>query len=279
MAKGISIHIGLNNLDQKYYQVSEETKLKGAEKDARDMYQLAQKQGFKSSLILDKAATVQNVKNAIFQASKELVSSDILFISFSGHGGQTPDIDGDEDQKESPGMESKNKNDDEFFFGKAGPKDELWCLYDGWLLDDDIYRLLSNIKDGVRVLVVSDSCNSGTVVSSFDPFNDNKPRVADINLLDGALSSGRKKMACSVLLLASSQDHLLSVDEDNGAFTKNLLAVWGNGSFKGTYHDFLKAIREKMKDVKIAKGFVQIPNFYEVGQKNSVFAAQKPFTI
>ena len=63
-------------------------------------------------------------------------------LSDSGHGGQVPD-----------------KNDDE-----PDAQDETWCLYDGELLDDETYSLLSELSEGVRILVFSDSCHSGTSI-------------------------------------------------------------------------------------------------------------------
>ena len=42
-------------------------------------------------------------------------------------------------------------------------KDETWCLYDGQLIDDELYFELSRFAAGVRILVLSDSCHSGTV--------------------------------------------------------------------------------------------------------------------
>jgi hypothetical protein len=41
--------------------------------------------------------------------------------------------------------------------------DETWCLFDGELLDDELHELWARFTRGVRVLVLSDSCHSGTV--------------------------------------------------------------------------------------------------------------------
>jgi hypothetical protein len=74
-------------------------------------------------------------------AAKTLKGNDFFFLTYSGHGGQVADITGDELDK----------------------KDETWCLYDGELIDDELYYQLSRFAAGVRVLVLSDSCHSGTV--------------------------------------------------------------------------------------------------------------------
>jgi hypothetical protein len=42
--------------------------------------------------------------------------------------------------------------------------DETWCLYDGQLLDDELHGAWEKFQAGVRILVFSDSCHSGTVL-------------------------------------------------------------------------------------------------------------------
>ena len=76
-------------------------------------------------------------------AGKTLSSGDFFFLTYSGHGGQVPDVTGEE----------------------ADKQDETWCLYDGQLIDDELYLELSRFAAGVRILVLSDSCHSGTVVA------------------------------------------------------------------------------------------------------------------
>ena len=65
-----------------------------------------------------------------------------MLLSYSGHGGQVPDQNGDDP---NDGL------------------DETWCLFDGQVLDDELYGALSAFAPGVRV-VVSDSCHSGTML-------------------------------------------------------------------------------------------------------------------
>ena len=52
---------------------------------------------------------------------------------------------------------------------EADKQDETWCLYDGQLIDDELYFELSRFKAGVRILVLSDSCHSGTVTRGAPP--------------------------------------------------------------------------------------------------------------
>ena len=41
--------------------------------------------------------------------------------------------------------------------------DETWCLYDRQLVDDELYGMFGKFAKGVRIVLLSDSCHSGTV--------------------------------------------------------------------------------------------------------------------
>src|SRR6187397_378801 len=140
MAQGLSLHIGLNSVNPKHY-AGWSGKLTACEADANDMASIAGSRKFASKKLLTKKATRSAVKSAIAAAAKKLKSGDIFFITYSGHGGQLPDQNGDEDD----GL------------------DETWCLYDGELVDDELFAAWANFRSGVRILVLSDSCHSGTV--------------------------------------------------------------------------------------------------------------------
>ena len=98
-------------------------------------------------MLLTKKATRAKTLAAIRAAAKRLKSGDLFFLSYSGHGGQVDDVSGEEDDK----------------------LDETWCLFDGQLIDDELYLELGRFAKGVRVLVLSDSCHSGTVTRAAPP--------------------------------------------------------------------------------------------------------------
>ena len=150
MAKGISIHIGLNHVDPKHYQ-GWDGALNACIADANDMRALAKKKGFAgNTLFVDGQATAAAVSSALLDASKKLVKGDLLFLTYSGHGGQVRDTNSDE------------KDNDRM--------DETWVLYDRQLVDDELYNIWSKFKAGVRILVLSDSCHSGTVTRDIPMF-------------------------------------------------------------------------------------------------------------
>jgi hypothetical protein len=139
-ARALSLHIGLNLVDPKHYG-GWSGPLAACEFDANDMAAIAKSAGMAASKLLTRAATRKAVLGAIRKAAKALKRGDLFFLSYSGHGGQVADASGDEPDKQ----------------------DETWCLYDAQLIDDELYFELSKFAAGVRILVLSDSCHSGTV--------------------------------------------------------------------------------------------------------------------
>jgi hypothetical protein len=72
---------------------------------------------------------------------------DSLFLHFSGHGGQTPDRDGDE-------IDAMDETILPVDYEKAGQ-----------IVDDDLHEILvKHLNPGVRLTVIFDSCHSGTAL-------------------------------------------------------------------------------------------------------------------
>ena len=270
MAKGISLHIGLNHVDPNHYQ-GWDGALNACVADARDMRALAKKRGFAgNTLLLDGQATAAAVSTALQDAAKKLAKGDILFVTYSGHGGQVRDTNGDE------------KDNDRM--------DETWVLFDRQLVDDEVYVLWGKFKAGVRILVLSDSCHSGTVVKDIPSFLGGGPRpramprsvgikVENANralyraIQKNTRGSEKTKVNASVLLISGCMDNQTSMDGDhNGAFTGTLKKVWSGGKFNGNY----RKLRDKIVSLMPS---TQTPNYYLTGAPNPAFEAQKPFTI
>jgi metacaspase-1 len=146
LARAASLHIGLNAVSADHYG-GWSGQLAACEFDAKDMAAIAKAQEMTSTVLLTKHATRAKALDGIRSAAKTLKSGDLFFLTYSGHGGQVPDVSGDESDKQ----------------------DETWCLYDGQLIDDELYYELSLFAAGVRILVLSDSCHSGTVTRDLPP--------------------------------------------------------------------------------------------------------------
>ncbi|MBL8002299.1 MAG: caspase family protein [Flavobacteriales bacterium] len=265
MAKGISLHIGLNSVDPLAYE-GWSGDLAACEFDAKDMKALAAKQGFTSStVLLTKKATADAVLNGILAASAKLKSGDIFFLTYSGHGGQVKDKNGDEE-------------DDRM--------DETWCLYDREVIDDELYALYSKFAAGVRILVLSDSCHSGTVMRMrnvgprkrfMPPAIGKRVYEAHKAMYDGiqrrTKASEKTTVKASGILISGCMDNQESSDGDrNGLFTGTMKAVWANGKFKRNYRSFRDAIVARMPSD-------QTPNYFTIGKPSPAFEAQRPFTV
>ena len=282
-SKGLSLHIGLNSVDPAGYGGWPGT-LNACENDARDMEQIAAARGFKTKVLLTKDATSTNVINFLKSAAKQLVKGDELFLTYSGHGGQLPDRNGDES---SDGL------------------DETWCLYDRQLVDDELYAFWAMFEKGVRILMLSDSCHSGSVSKAVMGVLQGGPQIPirDVGAvdysafrvkaippenLDPAYRAQQKvydklqkkypaaetaAVGATVVLISGCQDNQTSLDgSKNGLFTEKLLTVWNQGAFKGSLKTFHKAIVAQMP-------FTQTPNYFVVGAKNAKFESASPFTI
>ncbi|RPA99200.1 peptidase C14 [Choiromyces venosus 120613-1] len=91
--------------------------------------------------------TKQNILQAMHWLVKDAQPNDSLFFHYSGHGGQTKDLDGDE-----------GDGYDETIY----PVD---FRYNGHIVDDDMHRIMvAPLKSGVRLTAIFDSCHSGSAL-------------------------------------------------------------------------------------------------------------------
>jgi len=147
--------IGINNYPGTHMDLA------GCINDAEDWAAELSGRGFSVARLIDAEAT----KAAMVAGMQEVIggaaSGDLVVITYSGHGTYVPDLDGDE----------------------LDGLDEGLCPHDlqtggGALLDDEIHALFAARADGVRLVLVSDSCHSGTVTraAAADPDADDAPR-------------------------------------------------------------------------------------------------------
>ena len=269
MARGRSLHIGLNKIDPAHY--GNDGALAGCHNDARDMEALAKSQGYEPRVALrDGEATVSAVKAAINEASAALEAGDIFLITYAGHGGQVPDGNGDEGS--------------DVLGGAGDAKDETWCLFDRMLIDDELYALLGGFRSGVRVVVVSDSCHSGTVTRDIGTVGRYlgretlerlyEERSEEYDEVQRAYPArDRVTIAASVILISGCMDNQTSADGDgNGRFTEKLKAEWAGGAFRGS----LKRLRTRIVQNMPPD---QTPSYFMVGQPDRVFEKAQAFAI
>lgn len=272
-ASGRALHIGLNRVDPDHYD-GWDGALAGCEPDARDMKDLAESKGFTSTILLNDEARSDVVLGEIADVAESLGPGDIFFLTYSGHGGQVPD---------------GNGNDE------ADKQDETWVLFDRQVVDDELFALWGSFAAGVRIVVLSDSCHSGSVVrqafykkspanevagatfkylprkvqdATYEKHKDEYDAIQDRNPHGDTVGIG-----AMLLLISGCQDNQFSRDgAENGLFTQTLKEVWDSGGFPGGYRTFHKEIVDRMPSD-------QTPNYYRLGVIDPVFEHQSPFTI
>jgi metacaspase-1 len=139
--RAVSLHLGLNAVDPAGYG-GWAGQLSGCEADADTMTAIAASEGFATNQLKTARATATNVLAAIGQIATRLEAGDIFLLTYAGHGSQMP-----------------NGNSDP----EVDSQDETWCLYDRQLLDDEIEAALAAFRAGVNIVLLSDSCHSGTI--------------------------------------------------------------------------------------------------------------------
>lgn len=241
-----SLHIGINDYP------GTNNDLSGCVNDANDWQEAMDARGFKTISILDAAATKSNMYEAIEKIVGETGQNDIAVITYSGHGTWVPDQDGDE----------------------PDGRDEALCPYDinqGEILsDDELYAIFSERKRGARIILISDSCHSGTVSKfahlipgaeddswKFQKIRFMPPEIylkSDPKRLESARRIEKvlhttKKIKAASLLLSGCQDNEYSYDawfngRANGAFTYVALMTLKTLPASATYNDWFKRIRE-----------------------------------
>ena len=116
--------------------------LQGCENDARDMEAIAKAAGFERHDPAHQSGHRRRRDRGDLGRGQEGRAGDLFLLTYSGHGSQVPDKNGDEPDQ----------------------LDETWVLYDRQLVDDELYSLWAKFRPGVRIFVLSDSCHSGSAV-------------------------------------------------------------------------------------------------------------------
>lgn len=211
----------------------------------------------------------------IAKAAEELHSGDMFIFFFAGHGTQTED-----------------KNIEE-----QDGQDEMLCALGGNISDDDLATCWKKFKPGVRIVMLSDSCHSGTnyYFAPIDiglnevPFGNNNKKVKQvknakpINFANTKLAADGMQ-AQLIHFGACSDDQLANADPAGGDFTIALTMIWEakRGNFPG-YERFYDEVKKELPGVlKIRHGNemqLQHPQYSEFGPVDAAFRNSKPFSL
>jgi hypothetical protein len=252
--------VGINNFEN----LPQSSWLHGCVNDANDLAGLLREQyGFASddvSVLVDAEAS----KKAVLEALTGLVERaesgnlDQIVFTFSSHGTQIPDTNGDE----------------------ADSLDECFACYDidsagdSWnkdtvIVDDELHGLLLRLPAASRMDVVLDTCHSGTGLRALDLIPGRRPRFLPPPTPDGlrnveALETTKKQSLKELsqrtngggggqaVLMAACRDDQTATDafiegRYNGAFTYHLVrTLKTDGALSRV--DLLKAVSKALKE-------------------------------
>ena len=273
-----ALHIGLNAVNPDSYE-GWNGELFACENDAAVYKAIAEKAGFQNiHTLLTKEATAVNVLQHLQLAAAQLQSGDIFLMTYSGHGGALADTNNDETNN----------------FGEMDGFDETWCLYDRQLIDDELFECFGQFKEGVRILLFSDSCHSGSIAKNTAAVNTNAPidpatytraRVAPLGTLIRTYNAHKAEYDSIQSPLTTQPEDIKAYVVQFGACQDDELAmeVWGNGMFTAKVQKVLNEPVTSYNDLftAIKRGFSaqQHPNLFQYGNKTYAFLSQVPFSI
>jgi len=221
--------------------------LAGCINDLRDWSDVLRARGFAVAKLADKDATGENIRTAIGTLVAGAFPGDTLVFQYSGHGSYVPDENSDE----------------------PDGADECICPVDiftkGPITDDDLRVLYANRPLGIKMIVISDSCHSGTV-TRFMSMPTTKALVqrrvrfmppaaflssTEANKLNKGFRRSLPVGRHAALLFSGCADPEYSYDayfngRPNGAFTFCALAALKSLPVRSSYQRWFTAIRKML---------------------------------
>lgn len=274
MAK-YSLHIGVNVTDREQYPQSFPD-LTGAVPDARALERLAAGQGFTTQRLEDSSATAEGVLSEIRSLASTMSAGDLLLLTYSGHGSQYEDQEDDE----------------------ADGRDETWVLHDRQLLDDELRHAWTRFPSGTCVLLLSDSCHSGTVLRidrppALAPAADALPArsrkmpsearirdVAERSALYRGVKAGVPRVepqdvSASVIQFGACHDDEEAYElAGQGVMTRAFIEVFDDGGFRGDHTAFFTDLARLVTERQPR----QHPTYVTHGPDDLAFSARRPLT-
>lgn len=276
MPRGISLHVGINEYSSAFPGAHD---LKGCVKDAEEMKSIAEAKGFEQrDMLLGSDATYIRVTTKIRAAAAQLQPDDIFFFSFAGHGFQAID--------QPPHLDESDL------------LDETLLLFDAELYDDVLRKeLWPCFQPGVRILMVADSCHSGTAHAAPSPPDDNVRGASNMDDFPVITGGARVRsidrgtafhhhaeygefyrrtllplsatINANLLALPACADSKTTADGDiNGAYTKAMLEVLREDPLD--YKILVEGIKAKLPHQGV--------RYREINPRPD-FLGQKPFTV
>jgi metacaspase-1 len=216
----------------------------GCDLDSAGLNKLFLDHGIESELYQNEQVTKKNFEAVILAAARDLKRDDLLIVALSGHGGQTPDKNGDE----------------------SDGQDETLVLWDGTMLDDYVMsNIIQKLPAGLRVVLITDTCHSE---GNFRAFVRATKRIASFGLAGKKkgfqLQKKGKKAEQDIQLiqLAGCREASYSYgSETGGTWTQTLLETFGESL---SWQQWFNAAAKKMPSN-------QSPQWVEYGNVTDTF--------
>jgi hypothetical protein len=250
MNKAHALLVGLKSVDPTAYNGWDGTGgCWGCELDVDNMERILKPLGYRSKILKTAEATRDRILSSLYRAADLMSPNDIFVFYYSGHGGQQPDINNDE----------------------LDGKDETLVAYDREVIDDKIHQALTRFRPGVRVVMISDSCNSGSNYRGVMKINVNEDSI--FRPVAKKLSRDEIQIEAQLIHLGGCRDGFTSAGyQGGGAFTMALCEAWRNGAFNGTFKDLHQKICELIRSS-------QKPQYSEYGPVSDDFRSQTAFAV
>ncbi|MBN1582651.1 MAG: caspase family protein [Anaerolineae bacterium] len=249
MNRAMALLVGLTRVDSAGYHGWDGVNgCWGCELDVDNMAMILRPLGYEIAVLKTAQATARNVLDRLKESAEQLERGDIFVFYFSGHGGQQPDPEGDE----------------------LDGQDETLIAYDRPIVDDELDDIWIKMAAGVRLVMLSDSCNSGTNYRSLHTLIAPTPFIP----LSAAVrdASGSSAFKAQMIHMGGCRDGFSSVGyRSGGVFTQALCNIWQDGRFQGNYPRFYQQVCERITGS-------QRPQYNTYGPVTG-FQDQRPFTV
>lgn len=249
MSNALSLLVGLKSVDPTCYNGWDGVAgCWGCELDVDNMGRILTPLGYEVRMLKTAEATRDGILSSLYRASENTVSGDIFVFYYSGHGGQQPD-----------------QNNDE-----VDGQDETLVAYDREVIDDKVHEALGRFNAGVHVVMISDSCNSGT------NYRGRMTVAVDEKAIFRPIARKDKRevdIKAQLIHLGGCRDGFGSSGyEGGGAFTMSLCEGWQNGAFQGSFKDLHAKICELIRTS-------QKPQYSEYGPVSDAFRNERAFAV
>ena len=245
MPRSHALLVGLNSVDSATHAGWDgKNGCYGCELDVDNIAAILRQMGYSPSILKTAAATSTTVLHGLRSAAQVLKEGDIFVLYYAGHGGRQPDYNNDE----------------------RDGHDETLVLYDRDVVDDELAEIWGFFRSGVRIVMISDSCNSGS----------NYRGLRSVSTEDALAIQAMQEQEISAQMIHYSgcRDGKTSAGyRTGGAFTIAFCSAWENGA------DNYPALHEGTKQLMKEQREPQQPQYSKYGVVDTSFENSSPFSV